>query len=354
MEAFEKGKDKSVNSNFQWPKCDQLFVAGANELNEMILEFCKPELMFKNVDTNQEYDLNELETLLGTIKILVAPLQKVDNLPSFIFDREFISKARVILAKLTLKRFNSLYSQIKVAKTSMPAEFLSELDRVHEYVNKSFSSSIRENFKSTFRIRFAYYKPYLNNSEKKFLATYLGALSWRIRGGGLWEKFDGTQSLRKYFGGKVFANLIEMMGGHRNVAQDFSENMMNRLQYKGWSDWFDMGTAPGEDVFHDLMQMTRRGMYQVGVGTYYGPLDGFFHPTSAVETLKNAGYDSTALEIAGAQMGNCYFYTKENLGNVEVGEKLEYPLSKFIHNFKSFGEVCFGAVLGTGIYHSFK
>lgn len=175
----------------------------------------------------------------------------------------------------------------------------------------------------------------LSDSDRKLVSFVVGAVYWRMRGGGLVEKPEGTQLTRLYYNLYPSSAIGNLNGGA--VGQQAGQGIFARL-FEGWGRWFDMGRTPNqEDKYHDLVFMTKRGEYQVG---------------AAADTLDAAGYDSRALRIAGLQMGPVYYYSFERLGGVTHGTELTIPYRSFLEGETSWGEWLIGGTISLGMSKS--
>jgi hypothetical protein len=171
--------------------------------------------------------------------------------------------------------------------------------------------------------------PSLTAADRRTLAFWLGGIYWRMRGGGL-IPLGATQDARIYFLLQPFTQIGLMSGG-----QDGSDAAFDiYLQiFEGWSDWQDMGNAPGGDKYADLVSMTSRGQRQIG---------------TAVTLLGGRSYDTLALNSGGLQMGPCYYYAYYPLAAFRYAETLTTPYSGFIDWPTAVGEFCYGASMGLG------
>lgn len=175
-------------------------------------------------------------------------------------------------------------------------------------------------------------EPYLTDQDRKILSMYIGAIMWRIRGGGLTQQPDGTLNKRMLGVYYPFNYLSKLSGGEAGGDQGTS------LLYavtRGWGRWFDMGRTPTqEDIYHDLVYMTRRGNSQV---------------VGSVNDLEGRRFDASFLHIAGLQMGPCYFYSWEKYEGKTLGRDLQPPFAGFIDGPTALGELCVGANLGLSL-----
>lgn len=173
---------------------------------------------------------------------------------------------------------------------------------------------------------------YLTDQDRKILSMYIGAIMWRIRGGGITQEPDGTRKRRVLGVYHPFNYLSKLSGG--DSAADQGTSLLYAV-IKGWGRYFDMGrTKEDEDIYFDLVHMTKRGQYQV---------------VGSANDLEGRNFDPTALQIAGLQMGPCYFYAWEKYEGKNLGKDLKPPFKEFIDGPTALGELCFGATLGLGL-----
>lgn len=180
-------------------------------------------------------------------------------------------------------------------------------------------------------------EPYLTDQDRKILSMYIGAIMWRIRGGGITQEPDGTRKRRVLGVYHPFNYLSKLSGGES--AADQGTSLLYAV-IKGWGRYFDMGrTKEDEDIYFDLIHMTKRGQYQV---------------VGSANDLEGRKFDPTALQIAGLQMGPCYFYSWEKYEGKNLGQDLKPPFKEFIDGPTALGELCFGATLGLGLSVVFR
>ncbi|MFN7905442.1 MAG: hypothetical protein ACK5P5_09685 [Pseudobdellovibrionaceae bacterium] len=165
--------------------------------------------------------------------------------------------------------------------------------------------------------------------ERTALTTWLGAVYWRMRGGGIVDKPSGTQQTRLYFVGYAFETLARLNGS--SFESGIGLNLMQKLIFKGWGEWMDMGTTPGQDTeLNDLINMTARGAYQVN------------------GILNSMRYENIT-RVSGLHLGSCYIYSWDKLRDVYVLPSLKPPFASYMDGATAWGEYCFGAALGYGI-----
>jgi hypothetical protein len=177
--------------------------------------------------------------------------------------------------------------------------------------------------------------PSMTDEERVRLSYWMGAVFWRMRGGGL-IKASGTNVARTYFVLYPTRVLGQLNGG--SVGESVASDFELRLQLKGWSDWMDMGHSAGDDKYHDLVFLSDRGHYQI---------------QGAMQTFADNGYDTTELEVAGYEMGPIYYFTWAKLNNVtSFGHELTTPYQSFIYAPREWGEFLWGGALYSGMSRS--
>ncbi len=187
--------------------------------------------------------------------------------------------------------------------------------------------------------------PSLTKTEREIFSMYYGMLSWRNRGGGPW-KLDGTNTARRTWAGIPFS-LIAQINGSKN-GSDIGAAMVQRLQLQGWKKWWNMGQNGASDKYADLMNMTERGVYQIGVGSPYS-LGGLFGGASAEQILHDEGFSTEIWRMAGMQFGNCYYDAQLVNKTEHIGDNWPAPLVQFLDGNTSMAELCAGAVFGLGL-----
>ena len=163
--------------------------------------------------------------------------------------------------------------------------------------------------------------------ERQALTTWLGAVYWRMRGGGIVDKPEGTQKTRLYYTAYAFQTLAELNGNSSGVGN----SLMQKLIFKGWGEWMDMGHTPNKDSeINDLINMTARGIYQV-------------------EDIVNSVRFPNVLKVAGLHMGNCYITAWDQLSGVYFLPDLKPPFDRYMDGPTAWGEYCVGAAIGYGL-----
>jgi MYXO-CTERM domain-containing protein len=191
--------------------------------------------------------------------------------------------------------------------------------------------------------------PALTAEERKFVAFWLGGITWRMRGGGL-IPLGQTQKARTYFCEKPLRRIGDLAGGAK--GEEAGHRVFLNI-FDGWGDWMDMGTTPGgQDLYEDLVQMTDRGRQQVADAP--SPVPGIPIPglglTSAVTYLDKENYDTTALTTGGLDMGACYAYALGALSDFRYADTPMAPYNgSLIEGFTAIGEFCTGASIALGL-----
>ena len=191
----------------------------------------------------------------------------------------------------------------------------------------------------------------LTQADREFLAFWLGAVYWRLRGGGF-IKLDGTQDARR-FGLRYPFNVIGELSG-QDDGKEAADGIYCEI-FSGWGEWFDMGNTPDqEDKYYDLVAMTNRGYEQVRTAvsgtTVLNPCTIPDPPfVLEVEGLNSKNYDTTKLIAAGLTMGPCYYYSWDQLHPWVWGKDVELPYTQAIDGPTAIGELCIGGALGLGL-----
>lgn len=352
-------------ATFTFSQCDEIqqmpnTCEGSNAapLEKLVRPVCRPESFMDWQDLNRSYDSKQLKTLAGSLQVLMSPLRDQSLSPALL-PPQLINQARLILAKLDLANFRKGQAgALKLIQTirkqgcasNKLTQMEAELTRILAQVEASATlvkaqkraqKKMVNNSNNYCRNGLPY--PALSDEERILLSTYVGALAWRARGGALWEA--GTQARRKDFAGKVFEHLIVLNSNDQALGKKHGDAMAQRLQLKGWSRWFDMGRTDDDEI-SDLLGMTIRGLYQIGIGSY-GPIAG----ASALKAFDDKGYDSSLYKAVGLQMGACYLYASRFLEFRPEADTLSSPRAAFTHpeNHTAWGELCYGAVMGQGL-----
>ena len=186
------------------------------------------------------------------------------------------------------------------------------------------------------RVRNPLTYPTLTRAEREWLAFWVGGTYWRMRGGGL-IPLPGTQDARWYFVDQAYSQLGSMLGGQDGI--DVAFQLYLPLLLIGWSDWQDMGNAPGADKYDDLVSMSSRGEQQVDGGA---------------SLLSGRGYTTLDLTVGGLQMGPGYYRGYYPMQGDTYAQELEPqpPYSDGICGPTCIGEFSMGASMMLGLAHT--
>jgi hypothetical protein len=313
--------------------------------------------------TTVKSDMGSIEDMIGVAGqgFTVAGLPPAGILPD-----DFVPTLRAVLDKIRnetlaskLQAAGASYTQAASAAQASAACFdpsavatlLSEISGLQDELaaassyltqlqTSGLAAAAQENrcLAAQSRIRNALPYPSLSAPERTFLAHWLGAIYWRMRGGGL-IPLGNTTDARYYFVDQAFSRIGEVLAG--SDADPVADQFFVDVAYEGWSDWQGMGNGGG-DKYLDLVDMSGRGdrlvSQQVPV-----ILNGAF------EILSGKGYDAGALVTAGLQMGPGYYYGYYPLFNFRYAAGLTAPYSGYIDWPTAIGEFNLGGALGIGL-----
>lgn len=172
---------------------------------------------------------------------------------------------------------------------------------------------------------------------------FLGALAWRARGGGLYEKPNSKSTLyRLMFGDHAWRAIGRVYGLGRSRSDTLGKAMFEGLK-EPWGEWIDMGRATRPinknrhtgTVASDFHNLTQRGLRQVsGMSTY----------------LKSWGANVRPMNTAGLHMGACYLLAWNAFRDKPViGSNLGGRLHPIVDGPLAWGEICTGASLAFGL-----
>jgi MYXO-CTERM domain-containing protein len=181
------------------------------------------------------------------------------------------------------------------------------------------------------RVRETLPYPSLTETDREFVAFWLGGTYWRMRGGGL-IPLGSTQEARLYYVEDGFGQIAALVGGadgQNNTGVSFFLELVS----DGWAEWQAMGTN-GDDKYADIIGMTERGQRQVAVD---------------INGLEPLGYDTGELLSGALQMGPGYYYAYYPLSAFRYAPDLTPPYSGFIDWPTAIGEFNIGAALGLGL-----
>jgi len=292
----------------------------------------------------------EARTLEGAIKLIVVPMNSVQHF-SEMRSVSIVERVRSLLFKLhldpwiarvqerlsALQRFGGQDCEAGIDRNSLSAGIsaLQESASALTLARSRFLAQAKldhERVLAAGKKRSALAYPLLSDEDRELFAMIWGAVMWRIRGGGIYEKVDGTNFLRRNYAGYGFQTLVNFLSGHQ-APQDIGSSFDFRLRLRGWSGIRDIGRRGG-DRFGDWNAMKERGLFQVGY---------------AQSAFARWGYSVEPLTLAGEHFGHCYAFTWEHMGGIEWGKGLHSPFDGFATSPSSWGEVCVGAALGLGL-----
>lgn len=183
----------------------------------------------------------------------------------------------------------------------------------------------------------------VSQAEMDRYMLFMGALAWRARGGGLYQKPNGKSTLyRLMFGDQFWRAAGRVYGLGREQSDTLGQAMFEGLQ-EPWGEWIDMGRATRPinknrhtgDVVSDFYNLTQRGGRQVaGVSGY----------------LKSWGADVKPMNTAGLHMGACYLMAWNAFADrPTLGANLGGRLRPITDGALAWGELCTGASLAYGL-----
>lgn len=326
-------------------------------------EAFEPELfMYEYQDGDVLY--SKLNNVEGLIQNVMRPLSHVRFKANFLTP-EFQKELRFLLTKVRMeglleknRRKQKIYQKtIKALESDLcvkgnpenfkhikekVTELSQELKEAEEYLvlidteGKKQAQRDRAQVETQGLYRPELPYPNLTDKERQKVTMLISAIYWRIRGGGVYANMDSTQWRRLNFTLKTMEVLGEFNGGKlgNSMGLAFFKGLL-----KGWGEYFDMGTWPGaKDKYYDLTFMTDRGIFQV---------------ERAVKTLNKRGINTVALQMAGLQMGPCYYHAYDrNLPKNNYQGLVDSNYIPVIEGHTDWGEICAGAVLGLGLSKS--
>jgi len=338
----------------------------------------EPEMYVLNYPPGVVNDSNT-NTVLDLIGIMGSTFTQFPPLYDGVLPQDFVPRLRDILRKLRYDELvfplnfqldsfknglNLLKSNeecfIKEGREQLIKDIeavISEAAALLDHIEKLKSDGVAEYNKEILRLgaisRLRNELPYpsLTQSDREFLAFWLGGLYWRLRGGGI-IKLGGTQDCRRLGLRRPF-NVIGDFAGAAH-GKEAADGIYCEI-FSGWGQWFDMGTTPGEeDKYYDLVKMTNRGYEQIRTavgGT--SALNTCTIPDAPfvlnIEGLNKKNYDTTALTAAGLTMGPCYYFPWDQLYPWFWAYDMPLPYIQAIDGPTAIGEVCIGGTLGLGL-----
>jgi hypothetical protein len=310
--------------------------------------------------TDARSDTGSLEDLIG---LAGQGFAQAGAPPDGILPADFVSTLRTIIVKL---RHDKLAALIANEKTAIAAamstassnascfdasaltalqgglgELSGELDAASTYVEKTKSDGEAQAVHETLcmsaasRARNVLAISSLTDEERRFIAFWLGAVYWRMRGGGL-IPLGSTQDARLYFLNNAFSQIGEILGGQDGV--DAAYKFYLQVVIEGWGDYQDMGhTTGGGDKYADLVGMTNRGRDEA---------------QPAIDVLGPRGYDTADLMTGGLQMGPGYYFGWAAASSFRYATTLPTPpYSGYMDGATAIGEFNMGGALELGLAH---
>jgi hypothetical protein len=201
------------------------------------------------------------------------------------------------------------------------------------------------------RERNALPEPSLTQADREFLAFWIGAVYWRLRGGGI-VLLGGTQDARRLGLRRPFTVIGELTGGADGT--EAADGLYCEI-FSGWGEWFDMGTTPGQDdKYHDLVEMTHRGHDQILTATSgTSLLNACTIPDAPfvlnLAGLQGKGYDPTELYAGGLSMGPCYYFPWDQLRGWVWAQDVQPPYAQVVDGPTAIGELCAGGSIALGM-----
>ncbi|MES3039152.1 MAG: hypothetical protein V4736_14690 [Bdellovibrionota bacterium] len=307
---------------------------------------------------------DDLKNIEGMIKTIGEPLSHI-SYPSFITDAAVVNELKNIIRKMRFAPLNDGLEKAGTALTSAAtavtggacfstddakSQWSAKLEKISAATlnlknklaamdndGKTQAAADKKAAEASGRKRNALPYPSITDAERKLMTWFLGGVYWRMRGGGLIDYPPGTNETRRLYTEMIFRTLTVFNCGSEcdGVAKSVGSAQKMALILKGWGEYMDIGhTAKEKDRFHDVAQMSKRGLYQVG---------------STVSLLDGKKYDTSAIKVAGAHMGSCYDLAWGKMMGIGVGEKLPLPYANFLGFPTEWGEFCIGAHLTKGL-----
>ncbi len=183
----------------------------------------------------------------------------------------------------------------------------------------------------------------VGETEMSAYLQFLGALAWRARGGGLYNK-DGKFSglYRRVFGWEAWRVFSRVYGLDRQSAQQVGKLMFEGLK-EPWGEWIDVGRAQRPinknahtgTIASDYKNLSKRGRRLV---------------QGQVAFLQERGANPKPLWQAGDKMGACYLLAWNVFdGRAVLGADLAGRMSPIADSPIAWGELCMGANLAYGL-----
>ncbi len=316
------------------------------------------------VDANFLGQSQLLSTVEGQIGLIGEALSHLDY-PVGLIPDSFWPLARSVIAKVRYQRLSdniharlAKYEQAKQRLQSSASCFdatasaalqtsidglRDELSVVEQDLDQLYTGGLaqaeqdRLAVENEGRLRHDLMLPALTDHEREMLAFYLGAVYWRMRGGGLIRNPANGNVPDITYVTNIFTAIAAFAGGigdPQSVGNAYAID-----ESYGYAEWWDMGNEPGHDQYYDLLWMTDRGRRGVNLVS---------------NNLSNLGFDVKNLVAGGVIMGPCYYYMwyelwARNGRYFKLGENLSEPYYTFLEMPVSSGEVCYGGAMGLGL-----
>ncbi len=312
----------------------------------------QPELYIKDFNP-AVITRKTVNNIPGLTQLIADPFKQVPFAANLITP-ELLKRMRFVLTKIrmqdllsSIKNKKKLYEQ--VFRKSESAELKQALTNLHYEISIAESYLLKIDTEGRKQAQLDRAKveksgrqradlPYenLTDEDREFITTYISAAMWRFRGGGVVAKSDSTQWRRIHYTWIPINVLGALNGGEKGARLG---GLMYIRLLKMWGRYFDMGRNPvEEDETYDLTKMTERGVFQV---------------KSVVASLDRNGYSSTAMSMAGLQMGPCYYFMfDQNMPRLKYDGRTDGSYLGVYEGQTDWGESCVGAAMGIGLSRS--
>jgi hypothetical protein len=315
-----------------------------SEVERSCKVFDRPAAVFYNLKQN-DFDRNKLDSVNGLLEVIAIALDRFEasyflSSPSDqVRYRQILQKLNFSLAKGILAGTRILLQDKKICPQQEESKLhlLNKIKALSSQLVDTLQSGVDQALQDRLmlqrrgRCRQLLPHPSLTDQDRKFLATYIGGIMWRMRGGGLW-KLNGTREARKTFNLRPMIQ-IAALSSNPALGDKLGRAIYSRIS-KGWGRYMDMGTTPGEsDRYRDLVDMSKRGRYQI---------------ESAQRVLQESSLQSIHTKAGGYQMGACYYYPYYAPVSITTSIPAS-PIHSFIDGATAWGELCTGAAISLGI-----
>ncbi len=360
-------------------QCQTAFDNIENSLSNLFAcgEAAEPEMYVLNYPPGVVNDSNT-NNILDLIGVMGSTFIGLPPLYDGILPHDFVPRLRNILRKLrydelvpplnaqinSFKNGKSIlegneecfikegYDQLKDDIDSIILEATALLDHIEKLKSEGEAEYNKEILRlgAISRMRNVLPYPSLTQADREFLGFWIGALYWRLRGGGI-IKLGGTQECRRLGLRRPFNVIGEFAGADH--GKEAADGIYCEI-FSGWGEWFDMGTSPGEDKYYDLVKMTNRGYEQIRTAVSGSSiLNSCTIPDPPfvleIEGLGKKNYDTTELTAAGLTMGPCYYFAWDQLHPWTYAVDVELPYFWVVDLPTAIGEFCIGGSLGLGL-----